>query len=145
MGRTLSWHVGVRPGSRSRIHRTFTSRCASHPACYCSACPCKNKSGCLPYPRLHRQNQQSSASDRQALFRGCVSAVCSCVVGEQMNRAWKVTGLGVLPLAARHALLDLDVLRQKVEPVKYNYTRDTVPWDEVKALMEKDIKRDDDY
>eukprot|EP00041_Stephanoeca_diplocostata_P027328 m.750340 g.750340 ORF g.750340 m.750340 type:complete len:109 (-) comp23157_c0_seq7:395-721(-) len=44
-----------------------------------------------------------------------------------------------------HALLDLDVLRQKVEPVKYNYTRDTVPWDEVKALMEKDIKRDDDY
>eukprot|EP00040_Diaphanoeca_grandis_P021223 m.113039 g.113039 ORF g.113039 m.113039 type:complete len:192 (+) comp28238_c0_seq1:54-629(+) len=37
-----------------------------------------------------------------------------------------------------HGLLDVDVMRRSVEPVKYNYSRETIPWAEVKTLMEAD-------
>mmetsp|Transcript_13804 Transcript_13804/g.35472 ORF Transcript_13804/g.35472 Transcript_13804/m.35472 type:complete len:232 (+) Transcript_13804:186-881(+) len=41
-----------------------------------------------------------------------------------------------------HGLLDLDRLRKEVEPVRYNYTRENKSWEDVKALMQADVRPD---
>ena len=39
-----------------------------------------------------------------------------------------------------HGLLDVDKLRRDAEPVRYNYTRESGPWADVKAQMQADCQ-----